>query len=374
MEKIPVFVPAIGSDTKQHLDDALNVGWLGMGSATKEFEERISEFLGLKGRYIVATNTGTSALHIALLAAGIGPRDEVITPSFNYVSDHQAIKMTGADVVMCDIRDDNFGIDCEKAEALITNKTKAILPLHFAGIPCDQKSVYQLADKYNLRVIEDACHAFGTKINGKKIGSYGDIACFSFDPVKVITSIDGGCVVVNSKEELQHLHHLRLLGVDKDTVERYKNKRAWDYDVVSQGYRYHLTNIMASVGISQIKRIDEFIKSRQKICQTYNKSFGVIDGLKIPQSNFSEVSPFIYSLRVLNGRREKLIEHLNKLDIDVGIHFIPVHKHTYFSTSQHGDMTVTDKVVKEVLTLPLHSNMKPNFIQRVIDGVTSFFK
>ncbi len=131
---------------------------------------------------------------------------------------------------------------------------------------------------------------------------------------------------------------------------------------------------MASVGISQIKRIDEFIKSRQKICQTYNKSFGVIDGLKTPQSNFSEVSPFIYSLRVLNGRREKLIEHLNKLDIDVGIHFIPVHKHTYFSTSQHGDMTVTDKVVKEVLTLPLHSNMKPNFIQRVIDGVTSFFK
>jgi len=373
MEKIPVFVPTLGSDTRQHLDEALDVGWLGMGSSTKEFEERISNFLELKERYVVATNTGTSALHIALLAAGIGSGDEVITTSFNYVADHQAIKMTGADVVMCDIRNDNLGIDCEKAEALITSKTKAILPLHFAGIPCDQKEVYQLANKYSLRVIEDACHAFGTKINGKRIGSYGDIVCFSFDPVKIITSIDGGCVVVNNKDELQRLHHLRLLGVDKDTTERYKNKRAWDYDVVSQGYRYHLTNIMASVGISQIKRIDEFIKSRQKVCQAYNKSFGTIAGLKVPQSNFSDVSPFIYSLRVLNGKREMLIEHLSKLEIDVGIHFIPVHKHTYFSNAKRGDMTITDNVVKEVLTLPLHSNMKPDFIQRVIEGVTSFF-
>lgn len=373
MEKIPVFVPTIGLDTRQHLDDALNVGWLGMGSSTKEFEDRISNFLELNERYVVATNTGTSALHIALLAAGIGPEDDVITTSFNYVADHQAIKMTGANVVMCDIRNDNLGIDCEKAEALITSKTKAILPLHFAGIPCDQKGVYQLANKYGLRVIEDACHAFGTKINGRRIGSYGDIVCFSFDPVKIITSIDGGCVVVNNKEELQRLHHLRLLGVDKDTTERYKNKRSWDYDVVSQGYRYHLTNIMASVGISQIKRIDEFIKSRQKVCQAYNKAFGVIGGLKVPQSDFSDVSPFIYSLRVLNGKREMMIEHLSKLNIDVGIHFIPVHKHAYFANAKRGDMTITDNVVKEVLTLPLHSNMKPDFIQRVIEGVTSFF-
>ena len=253
MEKIPVFIPNIGLDTKQYLETAFNVGWLGMGSFTKEFENRISEFLDLKDRYAITTNTGTSALHIGLLAAGVGPEDEVITPSFNYVADHQAIKFTGANVVMCDIQENNLGIDCEKAEKLITSKTKAILPLHFAGIPCDQNEVYELAKKYHLRVIEDACHAFGTKINGKKIGSYGDITCFSFDPVKIITSIDGGCVIVNDDEELHKLQHLRLLGVDKDTTERYKNKRAWDYDVVSEGDRYHLNNIMASIGISQIK-------------------------------------------------------------------------------------------------------------------------
>lgn len=374
MEKIPVFVPHIDSKTKEHLENALDIGWLGMGAFTKEFEEKISEYLELDKRYVVTTNTGTSALHIALLSASIGPGDEVITPSFNYVADHQAISMTGANVVMCDIRNDNLGIDCKKAEKLITNKTKAIIPLHFAGIPCNQKEVYNLAKKYDLRVIEDAMHAFGTIIDGKKIGSYGDITCFSFDPVKIITSIDGGCVIVNSKKEEEKLQHLRLLGVNKDTTERYKNKRAWDYDVVSEGFRYHLTNIMASVGISQIKKVDEFIRTRQKVCQKYNESFKTISEIKIPQSDFKKISPFIYSIRVLNGKRDSLINHLKKLEIDVGIHFIPVHKHSFFKNCKRGNMKITDKVTAEILTLPLHSNMKNEFVDRVIEGVTSFFK
>jgi dTDP-4-amino-4,6-dideoxygalactose transaminase len=373
MEKIPVFAPHIGVDTIKHVTDALDVGWLGMGATTKEFEERIAEFLGLKDRFVVVTNTGTSAFHIALRAAGIGPGDEVITPSFNYVADHQAIRAAGAEPVMCDVRDDNLGIDCEKAEALITKRTRAIDPLHFAGIPCDMDGVYRLADKYGLRVLEDATHAFGTLNQQRKIGSFGDITWFSFDPVKIVTSIDGGCVVVNSEAELENLQRMRLLGVDKDTTERYKNRRAWDYDVVSEGYRYHLTNIMASVGVSQIKRVDEFIASRQRVCRQYNDAFGPVAGLRIPQSDFVGVSPFIYSLRVLKGKREALIAYLNDRHIDVGVHFIPVHKHRYFAQSRRGDMTVTDKVVDEVLTLPLHSNMKPEFVERVIAGVTGFF-
>ena len=163
-----------------------------------------------------------------------------------------------------------------------------------------------------------------------------------------------------------------LLGVDKDTTERYKNRRAWDYDVVSEGFRYHLTNIMASVGVSQIKRIDEFMASRQRVCKAYSQAFGKLAGVRIPHSDFNDVSPFIYSLRVLDGRREALIAHLQTLAIDVGIHFIPVHKHQFFANSRRSDMTVTDRVVSEVLTLPLHSNMKPEFVERVIAGVTSF--
>ena len=372
METIPVFQPHIGVDTLKHQTAALHVGWLGMGATTKEFEDRIAEYLGLRGRYVATTNTGTAAIHIALEAAGVGPGDEVITTSFNYVADHQAVRMAGGEVVMCDIREDNLGMDCEKAAALITERTKAILPLHFGGIPCDQAGVFRLAGKYGLRVVEDACHAFGTTVGGRKIGGYGDVTCFSFDPVKIVTSIDGGCVVVNTEEELQRLHHLRLLGVDKDTTERYKNRRAWDYDVVSAGYRYHLTNIMASVGVSQIKRVEEFIASRRAVCRAYNDAFAAIGGLIVPRTDFHDVSPFIYSLRVLDGRREELIQHLRSRSIDVGVHFVPVHRHTHFAKSRCGDMAVTERVVGEVLTLPLHSNMRPEFVERVIEGVREF--
>ena len=373
-EPIPVFAPCIGVDTLKHVTDAFDVGWLGMGATTKEFEERIAAFLELRDRYVVAMNTGTSALHTALLVAGIGDGDEVITTSFNYVADHQAIELAGGTVVMCDIRDANCGIDVEKAESLISPRTKAIIPLHFAGIPCDQKGVYELARRYNLRVIEDAMHAFGTRVSARRIGSYGDIACFSFDPVKIVTSIDGGCVIVNTPEEVEQLRRYRFLGVDKETTERYKNQRAWEYDVLGPGFRYHMTNILAGVGVSQIKRVEEFIRTRVEVCRRYNEAFGEIDGLRIPPTDFTDISPFIYSLRVINGKRDGLIEYLKARKIATGIHFIPVHRHTYFANARMSDMTVTDRVTQEVLTIPLHSNMRPDFVERVIEGITGYYR
>ncbi len=372
-ERVPVFVPYVGVDTLKHLTDALDVGWLGMGATTKDFEERIARYLGVQDRYVVATNTGTSAMHIALLAAGIGPGDEVITPSFNYVADHQAIRATGADVVMCDVREDDLGIDVTSAESMITARTKAIVPLHFSGVPCAIGDVYALAQRHGLRVIEDACHAFGTTVGGERIGSRGDVQFFSFDPVKIITSIDGGCVVTPHREEYERLQHLRLLGVDKDTTLRYQNKRAWDYDVVSEGFRYHLTNIMASVGVSQIKRIDEFIASRRAVCARYSAAFAGLPGVRVLRREYDDVSPFIYSLRVPAERREALIAHLGARGIDVGIHFVPVHKHTYFASARRSPMPVTERAVDEVVTLPLHSLMREAFVERVIDGVRSFF-
>lgn len=374
MDRIPVFQPHIAEDTHAHVKDALDVGWLGMGATTADLEERIAAYLDLDGRFVVATNTGTAALHLALLAAGVGPGDEVITTSFNYVADHQAILMCGADVVMCDIDDGDLGMDPAKAAQLITPRTRALLPLHFAGIPCRQKELYDLAESRSLRVVEDGTHAFGTKIGNKPIGSYGDLCCFSFDPVKIITSLDGGCIVANSESERLALQRFRLLGVDRDTIERYKNRRAWEYDVVSDGFRYHLNNISASVGVSQIKRVDEFIDSRQSTCRKYSAAFADIDGLRVPNSDFVDVSPFIYALRVVDGRRMELIEHLQSRKIDTGIHFIPVHKHDHFKDSRCGDLSVTERVVNEVLTIPLHSNMRAEHVERVIDGIVEFFR
>jgi len=375
MKKIPVFLPYLGANAIQHISDTLDLGWLGMGSATKEFEDKISEFLGLEGRFVLSTNTATSALHLGLRGAGVGPGDEVITPSFNCVADHHSIRMTGAEVVMCDIMEEDLGLDCKKVEELITEKTKAIIPLHYSGIPCDQKGVYKLAKKYGLRVLEDGCHAFGTSINDKKIGSYGDMAVFSFDPIKTITSVDGGCLVLNNETELENLQQMRLLGMNNDTFARYKNQRLWKgYDVVREGYRYHLNNVLASIGISQLEIINEIISSRQKTCQEYNQAFKQIKDIVIPNSDFSNVSPFCYVLRILNGKREKLIEHLKESSIDTGIHWTPAHKFSYFSNVKCGDLSVTNKISEEILTIPLHSNMNQEFIKRIIESISNFFR
>jgi len=371
---IPVFQPYIGVDTIKAVVDTLNVGWLGMGAVTKAFEDGLAHYLGLKDRYVVATNTGTSALHMALLVAGVGPGDEVITPSFNFVSDHQAIIATGATPVFCDVEDTTLGVDVAKAEALIGPRTKAIVPLHFAGIPGPIDEVYRLAKRCGLRVVEDATHAFGTRVGGVLVGSLGDITCFSFDPVKVITSIDGGAVVVSDPQDVERLRHYRLLGIDRDTIERYKNSRVWEYDVVSAGFRYHLTNVNASVGLSQLARADEFIASRRASCRLYNRLLGDVAGVRVPVTTFDDVGPFIYCVRVEEGRREALIVHLAKAGIATGIHFVRAHEFSLLKDCRRGDLSVTNRVTQEILTLPLHTFMRTETVERVAQAIRDFMR
>jgi len=366
---IPVFQPVIGVDTIKAVVDALHAGWLGMGAVTQAFEEGLARFLGLDGRYVLATNTGTSALHLGLLAAGVGAGDEVITPAFNFVADHQAIVGAGAAPVLCDVEDATLGLDPDKAAALIGPRTKAIVPLHFGGVVGRLKDLYVLAERHRLRVVEDATHAFGTRVEGRAIGSFGDVTCFSFDPVKVITSIDGGAVVVNDAATLEQLRHWRFLGIDRETLARYKNSRAWEYDVVSQGFRYHLTNINAAVGLSQLARVDEFITSRRQACRLYNRLLAGVAGVRCPATDFADVSPFIYTVRVPAARREGLIEHLRGRGVATGIHFLPAQDFTYLKACRRGDLGVTERVTREILTLPLHTHMAAATIERVTGAI-----
>jgi dTDP-4-amino-4,6-dideoxygalactose transaminase len=369
---IPVFEPSTGIHTVKAVTDALDIGWLGMGAFTKEFEDRIGEYLGLEDRSVLATNTGTSALHLALLVAGVGRGDEVIVPSFNFVADMQAIVAVGAEPVFCDVSADNLGIDPVRIEELVTPRTRAIMPLHYAGLPCDLDGVHAVAQRHGLRVIEDATHAFGSTYHGAKVGSFGDIACFSFDPVKIITSIDGGAVVCQTAEELTRLRQYRFLGIDKETTERYKNQRAWEYDVLGEGFRYHMTNVNASIGLSQLARIEGFIESRQRTCRTYNEQLSGLDGICVPQTDFSGVSPFIYYIRVRSAWRVELIESLKARGVATGIHFMPAHRYSFFGSCRHGPMPVTDRVCTEQITLPLHSHMAPDKVDRVVEGIRAF--
>lgn len=371
--QIPVFQPATGIDTVKAVTDALHVGWLGMGALTAQFEREIGAFLGLQDRHVVATNTGTAALHIALLAAGVRPGDEVITPAHNFVADHQAIVACGARPVLCDVRDDDLGLDVEKAAELVGERTRALIPLHYAGIPCRIDDVYALAQERGLRVVEDATHAFGTLAGGRRVGSFGDIACFSFDPVKIITSVDGGAVVTPHADDVQTLHQYRLLGIDRDTTERYKNARAWDYDVVSVGFRYHLTNVLASVGLSQLAHIAEFMANRQAYCRRYSERLAGVPEVRTPMTDYAGVSPFIYYVRVPAGQRAGLIAHLKSRGIATGIHFVPAHRFSYLEPFRRGDLSVTERAADELVTLPLHSWMATETIDRITDEIGSFF-
>jgi len=367
--RIPVFKPYIGVDTVKAATDALELGWLGMGSYVRDLEKGLADYLEARGRHVVAVNTGTSALHLAMLLADVGPGDEVITPSFNNIGDFQAIRASGGEPVFCDVREDDLGIDVEKAEALIGPRTKAIIGMDYGGVPCRLDELHALARRHELRVIHDAAHSIGSRYKGQRIGSFGDIVTFSFDPVKTMTCIDGGALVVNSAAEVAQLHRYRLLGMDQSADRMYTNNRAWTYDVAGPGFRYHLANLHASIGLSQLRRLDDFIASRRRACRTYSKLLGDVEGIMLPQTDFEDVAPFIYYIRARDGRRGELASRLQEAGVDTGVHWIPGHNFSLLKSCRCGDLRVTERVGDEILTLPLYSFMDSETIEFVADEI-----
>ena len=370
---IPVFKPQIDADTIKAAVDALHLGWLGMGSYVREFEEELAKLLELgEDRTVIAVNTGTSALHLALLSAGVGPGDEVITPSLNNIGDLQAIGMCGAEPVFIDIREDDLAIDPKLIPAAIGPRTKAIIALHYMGVPCRIDEIHEVARAHGLRVIEDAAHATGTRAQSRRIGSFGDIACFSFDAIKTVTCIDGGAVVL-PKESAGPLYPQRLLGMTQPNERLYSNARAYHFDVHEQGFRYHLANLHAAIGTTQIRALPTFIANRRKYARMYNEAFRDLPGLVVPNSDFSDVSLFHYVVRVADGGRDEFREHLRTCDVDTGVHWLPGHWFSKFQTCRGANaLPVTDRVGSEIVTLPLWSFMDEDTLATVIDAVGGF--
>jgi dTDP-4-amino-4,6-dideoxygalactose transaminase len=371
---IPVFKPHIGCETAKAAIDALDLGWLGMGSYVKEFENRLGAYLELPPDYrLVAVNTCTSALHLALLAAGVGPGDEVITPALNNIGDFQAIGMCGARPVFVDICEDDLGVNPDLIEPLITDRTKAIIALHYTGIPCKIGRLLDVARTQGLRVIEDAAHAVGTRWNGRMVGSHGDLTCFSFDAIKTLTCIDGGAVVVPRAEEAARLYPLRLLGMTQSNERLYSNSRAYEFDVYGQGFRYHLANLHACIGLSQLARLPEFIRNRRRYCRLYNELLSGVPGIVTPKSDFEDASMFNYVIRVQRGMRPRLMAFLREKGVDTGIHWLPGNRFTWLKPCRGADrVPVTDRVGDEIVTLPLWSFMEEDVIQQVAEAVRQF--
>ena len=373
-EPIPMWLPHIGPEVIRAATEALEIGYLGMGAATREFEEALAEYLELDAsRSLMSTNSCTAALNCSCLLAGAGPGTEVIAPSFTYVAAHQAITATGADVVFCDIEEPTLTVNPDALAELISERTRAIMVCHFAGLVGRLDEIYRVAADHGLRVIEDAAHAIGTRHEGRMVGATGDLVCFSFGPVKTMTTLEGGAVVTPDRDELEVLHQLRLLGVDRETEARYRNKRAWEYDVLRQGFRYHLGAIPASIGLAQLSLLDEFVRNRQHYCRGYNERLAGIPEVTTPDSDYKDVGPFIYFIRVPAEARQELIEFLKERGVPTGIHFLGAHEFSFYRDARRGDLSVTDRVVREELTLPLWSYMDDAVLDRVAGAVREFF-
>jgi len=348
---------------KQAVLGVLDREFLGMGSEVQLFEEALTEFFG---RPAVCVANGTAALHLALQACDIGPGDEVLVPSLTYVASFQAISAAGAKPVACDIDPENCLLDWRDAEQRLTKRTKAIMPVHYSGGAGDLASTYDFANHHGLRVIEDAAHAFGTIHMSKRIGSFGDVACFSFDGIKNITSGEGGCIVTDDPVVLQKIRDARLLGVEKDTDNRYSGQRSWDFEVTAQGWRYHMSNVMAAIGIEQLKRFPEMAIKRQTLARRYDELLKDHPRIKLLPRNYDSVVPHIYVVRILDmPNRKTLQSQLLDRGIQTGYHYQPNHVLSFYNDPAALPLTVTNKVFQELLTLPLHPDVTQEDVELI---------
>lgn len=364
--------PSIGSEELEEVKKVFDTGWLGLGSTVFEFENRLKEYLG--ARNVIAVNTGTTALHIALDAFDIGEGAEVIVPSLTFCASVQVITALKANPVFCEINPDTLNMDVEDVKRRITSKTKAIMPVHYCGNACDMEALLTMGREQNILIIEDAAHAFGSSYKGRKLGSFGDVTCFSFDPIKNITCGEGGAVILSNDDIAEEIRRKRILGIDKDTWHRYKNERSWFYEVTTQGYRYHMSNINAAIGLVQLNKLNSFIQKKKDIVEFYNSEFIKLDGIKLLDWNLKESAPFCYIIRVLDGKRDDMMEFLQERGVGTGVHYIPNHLQPVFQKYVTGRLPITEKVWKEILTLPLYVDMMDNDVTQVIRSVKEFFK
>jgi perosamine synthetase len=361
-----------GEEELAQVKEAFDYGYFGLAYKVNEFEDALKNYLGGE-RNVIAVNTGTSALHIALDSISIKDGDEVILPSFTFVATAQAVTYCGALPVFCEVNEDTMLMDLEDVKKKITTRTKAIIPVHYAGSPCDMEALLNLGEKLGIRIIEDAAHAIGSTYKGKKIGSFGDITCFSFDSIKVMTCGEGGAVVTKDSDLAEIIRKKRLLGIDRKTMHT-KNwkERSWDYDVLYSGYRYHMSNINAGIGLAQIKKIDKFIQKRKNLCHIYMNELKGIKGIKLPVTDFSKIAPFMFVIRVEDGKRDSLKAYLMEHDIESGISYIPSHHFSFYNKKQI--LPITDKIFNELLCLPMHFELIEDNVKEVSYYIKEFFK
>ncbi|MDD5438627.1 MAG: DegT/DnrJ/EryC1/StrS family aminotransferase [Candidatus Omnitrophica bacterium] len=361
--------PVIGAEELRAVRDVFKTGWLGMGDRVKAFENKLKAMFGRK--HAICVNTGTTALHLSLDSIGIKKGDEVIVPSLTFIGTVHPILQCGARPVFCDVDLRDLNISIPFLKKLITRRTKAIVPVHYGGEPCNMDAILSIAGKKGIRVIEDAAHAFGSKYKGALIGSFGHITCFSFDPIKNITCGEGGAILLDDDKTADIIIKKRILGIDKDTWNRYQHKRSWLYEVHMKGYRYHMSNINAAIGLVQFEKFASFAKARKKIAAWYDKKLSGIKGVKLLSHDYAAIVPFNYT--ILADRRNELIEYLEKNGIGAVLNYIPNHLQPFFK-AEKAILPNTDLAYSRIVSIPLHAGMTVSDAQRVVQAIKDFYK
>ena len=381
---LPYALPEIGEEEIAEVVDALRSGWVTTGPKTRRFEQDFSAFLGAgvanEGLHAVAVNSATAGLHLALEALGIGPGDEVITTTHTFTATAEVVRYLGADVKLVDIDPATLNIDPAAVEAAITPRTRAIMPVHYAGLAADMPAVLDIAHRHGLKVVEDAAHALPTTCGGQLVGTLAsDATVFSFYANKTITTGEGGMLVTRNAALAQRAKVMRLHGMNRDAFDRFTSKvPSWYYEVVAPGYKYNLTDIAAAMGIHQLKKAHRFQQRRAQIAAAYDQALAGLPLLTPPRPAPSDTHAWhLYVVRLGDDagiERDRFIERLFDLGIGCSVHYIPLHLHPYWRDRYALDAAMfphSQRAYERMVSLPIYSRMTDEDVARVVDAVRS---
>jgi dTDP-4-amino-4,6-dideoxygalactose transaminase len=373
--QVPFHRAPVGEEEARAVSEVIRSGWITMGPKTFEFEREFAKYVG--AHHAIAVSTGTAALHLALEAAGVGAGDEVLLPTTTFTATAEAVTYLDARPVLVDIDPTTMNIDVEDALRRVTPKTKAIIPVHLAGQPCDLNEIHSLAQAHHLRVIEDAAHALPSEYRGKRVGQISEFTCFSFYATKTLTTGEGGMITTYNPEAAERMRLMRLHGINRDAWKRYRGDGSWFYEVLEAGFKYNLTDFQSAMGLVQLAKCDAMRQARQDIAQRYSAAFSPFNEIITPTVHPDRSSSWhLYILRLRLDRltidRESFIQTMQHRGVACSVHFIPLHLQPYYRRTygcQIGDYPRAEQQYRSCLSLPIFPGMTDREINHVIATV-----
>ena len=382
MSFLPFALPEIGEEEIDEVVECLRSGWITTGPRAKQFEEDFANYLGGDVETL-AVNSATSGLHLALEALGVGVGDEVILPSYTFTATAEVVRYLGATPVFVDVEESTYNISIPAIKRVLTDRTKVIMPVHFAGLPCDMTAILKLAQEHGIYVVEDAAHAFPATCNGNLIGTLdSDVTVFSFYANKTMTTAEGGMLVSKRKDLIERAKVMRLHGISRDAFDRYRSEKpAWYYEVIEAGYKYNMADICAAIGIHQLRRIDVFHAKRRQLAAVYDKELEGLPLMLPPKAKVGDLHAYhLYPIGLTEDApisRDDFIQEMSNRKIGCSVHFIPLHKQPVWRDTyqlKKEDFPVADSLFEQEVSIPLYTKMTEEDQQRVLIAIKDILR